>query len=142
MPKGRTPPTRKVKRRCCEAGECCQAVLSARSRADARDTLRAALTCAVEEQIISCNLITVVKLPASRKYKRRWWTVDEACRFLESARRSGETLYAAFVLILVMGLRKREVLGLTWELIGRSPHHRAWHPENLWLAACRPAFPG
>ena len=29
----------------------------------------------------------------------------------------GETLYAAFVLILVLGLRKGEVLGLTWELI-------------------------
>ena len=54
---------------------------------------------------------------ASRKSRRRWWTVDEARCFLESARRSGETLYAAFVLILVMGLRKGEVLGLTWELI-------------------------
>ena len=59
-------------------GRCVRGFLSARSRADARDTLRAALTCAVEEQIISCNLVTVVKLPASRKYKRRWWTVDEA----------------------------------------------------------------
>ena len=71
----------------------------------------------MEEQVISRNLVTVVKLPASRKRKRRWWTVDEARRFLESARRSGETFYAAFVLILVMGLRKGEVLGLTWELI-------------------------
>jgi integrase len=106
-----------AKRRCCAIGQCCQAVLSARSRADARDTLRAALTCAVEEQIISRNLVTVVKLPASRKSRRGWWTVDDARRFLESARRSGETLYAAFVLILVMGLRKGEVLGLTWELI-------------------------
>ena len=36
-------------RRCCAVGECCHTILSARSRADARDTLRAALTCAVEE---------------------------------------------------------------------------------------------
>jgi Phage integrase, N-terminal SAM-like domain len=36
------------KRRCCVVGKCCQQTLSARSRKDARDTLRAALTCAVE----------------------------------------------------------------------------------------------
>lgn len=71
----------------------------------------------MEEQIISRNLVTVARLPASRKSRRGWWTVDEARRFLESARRSGETLYAPFVLILVMGLRKGEVLGLAWELI-------------------------
>jgi integrase len=70
-----------------------------------------------ESILDSRNLVTVVKLPASRKRKRRWWSVDDARRFLEFTRRSGETLYAAFVLILVMGLRKGEVLGLTWELI-------------------------
>ena len=34
-------------------GRCCHAILSARSRADARYTLRAAFTCAAEEEIIS-----------------------------------------------------------------------------------------
>ena len=105
------------KRRCCAAGKCCHAVLSARSRNDARDTLRAALACAVDEEIISRNIAAVVKLPTPRKSKRLWWSVDEARRFLEYARGSGETLYAAFVLVLVMGLRKGEVLGLAWDLI-------------------------
>ena len=105
------------KRRCCAAGKCCHAVLSVRSRNDARDTLRAALACAVDEEIISRNIAAVVKLPTPRKGKRRWWSVDEARRFLEYARRSGETLYAAFVLVLVMGLRKGEVLGLAWDLV-------------------------
>jgi integrase len=41
--------------------------------------------------------------------------VDDARRFLESARHAGESLYAAFVLVLVLGLRKGEVLGLAWE---------------------------
>ena len=45
------------------------------------------------------------------------WTVDDARWFLESAWHAGEALYAAFVLILVLGLRKGEVLGLTWELV-------------------------
>jgi integrase len=106
-----------AKRRCCAIGQCCHSTLSARSRADARDTLRAAYTCAVEDELISRNPVAVVRLPAPRTRKRRWWTVEDARQFLESARSAGEPLYAAFVLILVLGLRKGEVLGLTWELV-------------------------
>ena len=105
------------KRRCCAIGQCCHAVMSARSRADARDTLRAALTCAAEEEVITRNPAAIVRLPAPRSRKRRSWSVDEARQFLESTRNDQETLYAAFVLILVLGLRKGEVLGLTWELV-------------------------
>jgi integrase len=106
-----------AKRRCCAIGQCCHAILSARSRADARDALRAAYTCAVEDELISRNPVAVIRLPAPRTRKRRWWTVDDARRFLESTRAASEPLYAAFVLILVLGLRKGEVLGLTWELV-------------------------
>ena len=41
--------------RCCAIGRCCQQTLSVRSRKDARDTLRAALTCAVEDEMIARN---------------------------------------------------------------------------------------
>lgn len=92
---------------------CC----SPRSRADARDTLRAAFTCAAEEEIITRNPVAIIRLPAPRTRKRRWRTVDDARRFLESVRSAGEPLYAAFVLISVLGLRKGEVLGLTWDLV-------------------------
>jgi integrase len=107
------------KQRCCAIGRCCESALSPRSRSDARDTLRAALACAIEddEATISRNVAAVVRLPAARKRKRHWWSVDDARKFLESARRDGEALYAAYVLILVLGLRKGEVLGLTWELV-------------------------
>jgi integrase len=108
------------KRRCCAIGKCCHAVLSPRSRKDARDTLRAALTCAVEDEIITRNPVRTVKLTTrreSRRGKRRSWTVDDARWFLESTWHAGEALYGAFVLILILGLRKGEVLGLTWELI-------------------------
>jgi integrase len=104
-------------RRCCSVGNCCHEILAARSRKDARDTLRAALACAVEDEILARNPVAVIRMPAPRTRKRRWWTVDDARRFLESARSAGETLYAAFALILVLGLRKGEVLGLTWELV-------------------------
>jgi integrase len=107
------------KRRCCAVGKCCHAVLSARSRKDARDTLRAALTCAIEDEIITRNPVNAIKLSSRRAVRRRKhaWTVDDARWFLESAWHAGEALYAAFVLILVLGLRKGEVLGLTWELV-------------------------
>ena len=91
--------------------------MSPQSRKDARATLRAALTCAVEEEIITRNPVAVIRVPALRKSKRRVWIVDEARRFLESARHDCDPLYAAYVLIVVLGLRKGEVLGLTWDRV-------------------------
>jgi integrase len=106
------------KRRCCATGKCCQEILSPGTRTTARNALRAALTCAVDEQLITRNP-AAFRLTSRRepKRKRRSWTVDEARRFLESARRDGDSLYPAYVLILVLGLRKGELLGLTWEMI-------------------------
>jgi integrase len=66
---------------------------------------------------ITRNPAAIVRLPAPRTRKRRCWSVDEAGQFLESTRHDQEALSAAFVLILVLGLRKGEVLGLTWELV-------------------------
>ena len=71
----------------------------------------------MEEEIITRNLVGIIRLPAPRKSKGRVWTVDEARRFLESARHDRDPLYAAYVLILVLGLRKGEVLGLTGDRV-------------------------
>ena len=109
------------KRRCCAVGKCCQQTLSARSRKDARDTLRAALTCAVEDETIGRNPVTAVKMTKRREPKQRRkqkaWTVDDARWFLESTWHAREALYAAFVLVLVLGLRRGEVLGLAWDQV-------------------------
>jgi integrase len=41
----------------------------------------------------------------------------EARHFLESARSDPDPLYVAYVLLLVLGLRKGEVLGLAWDSV-------------------------
>jgi integrase len=46
--------------------------------------------------------------------RRNSWTVDEARRFLESSRKDHDPLYPLWVLIIVLGLRKGEALGLIW----------------------------
>jgi integrase len=82
---------------------------------DARDTLRAALAHAVtEDELLSRNPAGMVRLPAPRSLKVRPWSVAEACAFLESARADNDPLYTAFVLMLVLGLRRGEALGLLW----------------------------
>jgi integrase len=107
------------KRRCCAVGKCCHETLSPGSRKDARNVLRAALTCAVEDQLITQNPAAVIRLTSRRepRRKRQSWTADEARRFLENARSDHDVFYAAYVLILVLGLRKGELLGLTCERV-------------------------
>src|SRR5206468_4250679 len=43
------------------------------------------------------------------------WNVDQARKFLESDRADDDPLYVAYVLMLVLGLRRGELLGLAWE---------------------------
>lgn len=101
------------KQRCCAKGSCCQSTLSKRTLHDVRATLRAALSNAVAEDLIAKNP-AVFKLPKVRRPKTKPWSVEEARAFLVSAREAHDPFYAAYVLILVLGLRKGEVLGLSW----------------------------
>jgi hypothetical protein len=129
------------RRRCCAIGKCCGQFVSPRTVKGARATLRAALTHAVnEDELISRNVATMVRLPAGRVRKVRAWSVTEACQFLESARADHDPLYAGYVLMLVLGLRLGEVLGLPWasvnldaaevdvswqlQRVGKQLHHR------------------
>lgn len=102
------------RRRCCAKGECCGRTLSKRSVNDARTVLRSALTNAMVEERISKNVAQLVKVQRARRRRPDPWSVEEACAFLENAQMWRDYLYPAYVLILVLGLRKGEVLGLTW----------------------------
>ncbi|TDC01432.1 site-specific integrase [Micromonospora fluostatini] len=106
-----------LRRRCCALGRCCGDTPSARTVKDVRGVLRSALNHAATEELVTRNAAALVKPPPVRRRKGRAWTSDEARRFLESARADRDPLYAAYVLILVLGLRKGEVLGLTEEAV-------------------------
>jgi integrase len=105
------------RQRCCAIGDCCHDCPGRRTVQAARNTLRAALNHAKDsEELVSRNVAALAKVPSPPKRRRRGsvWSVEEASRFLATAREDRDPLYAAYVLILVNGLRRGEVLGLTW----------------------------
>ena len=110
-------PIRNIQR-CCALGKCCNDHPSSRTIRNIRDCLRAAITCAITDGLISHNVAAHIKLPSSHIAKKRKkgnaWSASEARQFLDSARKDNDPLYAAYVFVLVLGMRKGEVLGTSW----------------------------
>lgn len=105
------------RRRCCAKGECCESYPSRRVIQASRDALRAALTHAVAEEEIGKNVASLVKVPKPRRRRIKPWSVAEAGQFLADGAAREDPLFAAWVLVLCLGLRRGEVLGLTWKSI-------------------------
>jgi integrase len=105
------------RQRCCAVGECCEAFPSRRVVQAARDALRAALTHAVAEEEIGKNVASLVKVPKPRRRRIKPWSVAEAGRFLADCAARDDHLFAAWMLVLCLGLRRGEVLGLTWKSV-------------------------
>lgn len=101
--------------RCCANGQCCQQYPSPRTIHTAWTVLRSGLGNAVRDELVPRNVAALVRLPVARSKKAKPWTVDEARRFLVAAHEAKDHLYAAYVLMLVLGLRRGELLGLKWE---------------------------
>ncbi len=97
--------------RCCAPGSCCSSFPVTSTLADARKVLRSALSHARTEELVTRNVAGLARLPTSRKRKGKAWSTEEARRFLESARRDGDPLYAAYVLVLVCELAKARCWG-------------------------------
>ena len=107
------------------------AVIGWRHRAlikDIRTVLRSGLDNAVRQELLERNVAQLVQIPKQRRRKLVPWTSEEARRFLESARSHSDPLYAAYVLVLVLGLRKGEVLGLAWKAVNFE--HGALVPDH------------
>ncbi|MEV7982505.1 site-specific integrase [Streptomyces sp. NPDC086519] len=75
--------------------------------------LRNALNRAIREELLTRNVALLVDMPKVSKDKGTAWNAREAVTFLRAAR--AHRLYAACVLVLVLGLRRSEVLGLRWQ---------------------------
>lgn len=101
--------------RCCELGKCCRQVAAEWTVHQAWMVLRGALTQAMRDELVSRNVAALVRVPVPRKKSRTVWSVDDARKFLESSRSAGDPLHAGYVLMLVLGLRRGELLGLAWE---------------------------
>ncbi|ADU46575.1 tyrosine-type recombinase/integrase [Intrasporangium calvum] len=101
--------------RCCAKGKCCGQVASEWTIHQAWTVLRSLLSSAMREELVSRNVAGLVRVPVPRAKKPAVWTVDQARQFLESARRDDDPLYAGYVLMLILGLRRGELLGLAWD---------------------------
>jgi integrase len=78
-----------------------------------RTVLSAAFSRAVREELIVRNVARLAELPEWRRGTIRPWSADEARRFLGVSK--SDPLYAAFVLLILYGLRRGEALGLRWD---------------------------
>lgn len=76
-------------------------------------TLRSALNSAVKRRLMAWSPAAHVELPASAAPRTVVWTPAELEVFLEA--NAGHRLYALFHLVAVAGLRRGEVLGLSWD---------------------------
>jgi integrase len=77
-----------------------------------RTVLSAALTRAVREELIPRNVARLVELPEWQRNTIHPWIAAEAKQFLAVSK--PDALHAAFVLLMLYGLRRGETLGLRW----------------------------
>ncbi|MFF5975028.1 tyrosine-type recombinase/integrase [Streptomyces sp. NPDC012769] len=87
--------------------------VGAATRFEVLRILRNALNRAIREELLTRNVALLVDMPKVSKAKAKPWNAREAITFLRSAR--AHRFYAACVLVLALGLRRSELLGLRWQ---------------------------
>jgi integrase len=90
-----------------------RAGLSVRNVQIMRQVLSAALSRAVREELITRNVARLVEVPTWEPSVVVPWSSAQAVAFLQAA--ADDPLYPAFVLLLIYGMRRGEVLGLRWQ---------------------------
>ncbi|GAA3500339.1 hypothetical protein GCM10019016_074450 [Streptomyces prasinosporus] len=99
--------------------------VGASARFDVLRVLRNALNRAMREELVTRNVALLVDMPKVTKDGGTAWNAREAIAFPRSVR--AHRRYAACVLVLalvlVLGLRRSEVLGLRWQDIDFGAGH-------------------
>jgi integrase len=95
--------------------------VGASARFEVLRVLRNALNRAIREELLTRNVALLVDMPKVTKDRGTAWNAREAVTFLRAAR--AHRLYAALVLVLVLGLRRSEVLGLRWQDVDFEARH-------------------
>jgi integrase len=83
-----------------------------------RTVLSSALTRAMREELVVRNVARLAELPGWERQHITPWTAAEARAFLDAAK--DDPLYPAFMLLLLYGLRRGEVLALRWRDIDQA----------------------
>ncbi|CAM3252657.1 tyrosine-type recombinase/integrase [Stackebrandtia soli] len=107
-------------RKCCARipKACCEAVPSADTLHGIRTTFSALWNRAAKAGVVTgSNPMASVELGSIDRGSRSWWSTEEVNAFLQAARDGNDPAYVAYVLTLVLGLRRGEVLGLTWSCV-------------------------
>ena len=103
-----------------------------------RTVLSSALTRAMREELVMRNVARLAELPGWERQPITPWSADEARAFLAAA--ADDPLYPAFLLLLLYGLRRGEVLGLRWVDVDQKNneiHIRQQIHRGQWRAANR-----
>ncbi len=100
------------KRECCAVGKCCERRPSDRTVQYAHAVLRSSLQSAVREELLARNVARLVERPRVQHKEVQPMTAEEVRVMLRAAR--GHRLYPLWLLLISTGLRRGEVLGLTW----------------------------
>lgn len=103
---------KRQKPQCCATGRCCKTLLSTRMVQFIHAVLRNALENAVREELVMRNVAKLVTIPTPKYKLNRGLEVAQARELLTVAQ--DERLYALYVLALLIGLRRGELLGLHW----------------------------
>lgn len=100
------------KRRCCALAKCCGKYPSHRTVRFLLVILRSALQHAVQEDDLPRNVARKVALSVGTSREIEPLSVEEGRKLLAAAR--GHQLWAVYELAVRLGLRRGEVLGLSW----------------------------
>lgn len=88
--------------------------LSSRTIQLCHTLIREALKQAVKDELVPRNIAEAVNPPRLEQQHGNTWTPEQVVRFLEANKDEDRQYYVGFVLAIMTGMRKSEILALRW----------------------------